>query len=114
MMDRKSNRQWVTDNEMEAMQKLWMNGLSVRQINAIFSEYSRDTVRRYVKDLKRFPRKMRKISFADLKRTPDAITTFLTISNKEEAITQKELADLQQLRNKILYNAQRDVFFFRY
>ena len=114
MTYRKSNRRWVTDNEMEAMQKLWINGLSLREINAIFFEFSRDTVRRYVKDLKRLPRKMRKISFADLKRTPDAITAFPTISNKEEEITQKELADLQLLRNKILYYVQRDVFYGRY
>ncbi|MCJ7650560.1 MAG: hypothetical protein MUP85_18270, partial [Candidatus Lokiarchaeota archaeon] len=87
------------------MQKLWMNGLSVREIHNIFSEYSKDTIRRYVKDVKRLPRKMRKISFADLKRTPDAITAFLTISNKEEENMQTQLADLQLLRNKMIYNA---------
>ena len=112
-MYRKSNRRWVTDNEMEAMQKLWLNGLSVREIHNIFSEYSKDTIRRYVKDLKRLPRKMRKISFADLKRTPDAITAFLTVSNKEEKITQKELADLHTKWTYLEY-VQKDVFFFRY
>lgn len=112
-MYRKSNRRWVTDNEMETMQKLWMNGLSVREIHNIFSEFSKDTIRRYVKDLKQLPRKMRKISFADLKRAPDALTAFPTISNKEEEIMQKQLADLQLLRNKILYKAQRDFSNYR-
>ena len=107
MKYRKSNRRWVTDNEMEVMQKLWMNGLSVREINAIFSKYSRDTVRRYVKDVKRLPRKMRKIPFADFKRTPDAITESSLISNEEEGIRQKRLADLQQWRDTILRFARK-------
>jgi hypothetical protein len=103
----KSNWRWVTDNEMGAMQKLWINGLSVRQINAIFSKYSRDTVRRYVKDVKRLPRKMRKIPFADFKRKPDAITEFSMVLNKEEVITRKKLADLQQWRDMILRFARK-------
>ena len=103
MKYRNPDPQWVSDNEMDDIQKLWKNGLSVRQINAIFSKFSRDTVRRYVKDIKRLPRKMRKIHFADFKRTPDAITKSSTILNKEEAISKKKLTDLEQWRDTILH-----------
>lgn len=114
MKYRKSNRRWVTDNEMEVMQKLWKNGLSVKQIHTIFSEYSRGTIRRYVKDVKRLPRKMQKFIFADFKRTPDAITAFSMSLNKEGVITQKELADLQQWREQKVTTAQWPVFWGRY
>ena len=110
MKYRESDPRWVSDNEMDVMQKLWMNGLSVRQINVIFSKYSRDTVRRYVKDMKRLPRKMRKISFADFKRTPDAIMESSTISNEEEAISKKNLTDLEEWRETIRHFSRKGIF----
>ncbi len=107
MKYRNPDPQWVSDNEMNDIQKLWKNGLSVRQINAIFSKFSRDTVRRYVKDIKRLPRKMRKINFADFKRTLDAIMESSTISNEEEAISKKKLTDLEQWRDTFLLYRRR-------
>lgn len=90
-----SKRTKVSRTEIETFRKLWMNGLSVTEINELYPMYSRGTIHRYVKGVIRLPARLQKNPFEIFGRSGDSVKTAERVLSIEEAATQKELADIE-------------------
>lgn len=86
------HRRKVTQTHVEQMQKLFANGVTIRQLASIFP-YSVGTIHNYTKDVIRLPLELQENPFKRFKKGRSVFDSIETLKDKQTAITQKELAD---------------------